>query len=82
MKAIAQDRYGSADVLKLVDIDRPTVGDDQVLVQVRAAGLDQGAVHFMTGLPYLLRLGFGLVRPGTVFAAARLPGASRRSART
>jgi NADPH:quinone reductase-like Zn-dependent oxidoreductase len=63
MKAIAQDRYGSAGVLKLVDIDRPTAGDDDVLVQVHAAGLDQGAVHFMTGLPYLLRLGFGLRAP-------------------
>jgi NADPH:quinone reductase-like Zn-dependent oxidoreductase len=63
MKAITQDRYGSAGVLKLTDIDRPTVGDDDVLVAVHAAGLDRGAVHLMTGLPYLLRLGFGLRAP-------------------
>jgi NADPH:quinone reductase-like Zn-dependent oxidoreductase len=63
MKAIAQDRYGAADVLKLVDIGRPAVGDNDVLVQVHAAGLDQGAVHFMTGLPYLLRLGLGFRGP-------------------
>ncbi|MFE2427742.1 NAD(P)-dependent alcohol dehydrogenase [Streptomyces sp. NPDC059373] len=63
MKAITQDRYGSAGVLKLADIDRPTVGDDDVLVAVHAAGLDRGAVHLMTGLPYLLRLGFGLRAP-------------------
>jgi NADPH:quinone reductase-like Zn-dependent oxidoreductase len=55
MKAITQDRYGSAGVLEFVDIDRPTAGDDDVLVQVHAAGLDQGAIHFMTGLPRPVR---------------------------
>jgi NADPH:quinone reductase-like Zn-dependent oxidoreductase len=63
MKAITQDRYGSAGVLKLAEIDRPTAGDDEVLVAVHAAGVDRGAVHLMTGLPYLLRLGFGLRAP-------------------
>ena len=63
MKAIIQDRYGTPDVLKFQDIDRPTPGDDQVLVEVYAAGVEQGANHLMTGLPYLLRLGFGLRAP-------------------
>jgi NADPH:quinone reductase-like Zn-dependent oxidoreductase len=64
MKAIVQDAYGSAAVLELADIDKPEVGDDEVLVRVHAAGVDRGALHLMTGLPYLLRIaGYGLRRP-------------------
>ncbi|WP_446218633.1 NAD(P)-dependent alcohol dehydrogenase [Micromonospora sp. IBHARD004] len=63
MKAIVQDRYGPADVLRLADVDPPTAGPGQVLVRVRAAGVDPGVWHLMTGLPYALRLGFGLRRP-------------------
>jgi NADPH:quinone reductase-like Zn-dependent oxidoreductase len=44
MKAIVQDVYGSADVLELRDINRPPIGDEEVLVQVRAAGVDPGCV--------------------------------------
>jgi NADPH:quinone reductase-like Zn-dependent oxidoreductase len=64
MKAIVQDVYGTADVLALRDVPRPVPGDDEVLVRVRAAGVDQGVWHLMTGLPYLIRLfGFGLTKP-------------------
>jgi NADPH:quinone reductase-like Zn-dependent oxidoreductase len=56
MQAIVQDRYGSADVLELADIDRPVPTDNQVLVQVHAAGLHRGDWHVMTGLPYLIRI--------------------------
>ncbi|MFC4145787.1 NAD(P)-dependent alcohol dehydrogenase [Micromonospora mangrovi] len=63
MKAVVQDRYGPAEVLRVADVDRPTAGPGQVLVQVRAAGVDPGVWHLMTGLPYLLRLGYGLRRP-------------------
>lgn len=74
MKALTQDRYGSADVLRLRNIERPSPGDGQVLVRVVAAGMDRGAWHFMTGEPYLMRvLGFGFRAPsvpvpGTNFA--------------
>lgn len=64
MRAIVQDRYGSADVLELRDIPMPKVGEHDVLVRVVAAGVDRGAWHFMTGQPYLMRvLGFGLRAP-------------------
>jgi NADPH:quinone reductase-like Zn-dependent oxidoreductase len=63
MKAIVQDVYGPADVLELRDIDQPSIGPDEVLVQVRAAGVDPGVWIFMTGRPYLVRLASGLRRP-------------------
>jgi NADPH:quinone reductase-like Zn-dependent oxidoreductase len=60
MKAIVQDRYGSADALKLEDIGVPAPGDDDVLVRIHAAGVDPGVWHLVTGLPYLVRLiGYG-----------------------
>lgn len=64
MKAIVQDAYGDAGMLSLQDIDPPSIGDDEVLVQVRAAAVDPGVWILMTGRPYLVRLmGFGLRRP-------------------
>ena len=66
MQAIVQRRYGTApeDVLRLEQIARPAMNDDEVLVRVRAAGVDRGTMHLMTGTPYLMRiLGFGLRGP-------------------
>lgn len=63
MKAIAQDVYGSAEMLKLREVDQPSIGDKEVLVEVRAAGVDPGVWIVMTGRPYAVRLAFGLRRP-------------------
>lgn len=63
MKAVTQDRYGSAEVLRLTEVARPEIGDREVLVQVHAAGLDRGTEHLMTGKPYLMRLFTGLRGP-------------------
>jgi len=64
MKAVVQDTYGAADVLQLREVDKPVVGDDDVLVQVHAAGVDPGVWHLMTGRPYLVRvMGYGLRTP-------------------
>src|ERR687888_1632370 len=66
MKAVVRDAYGSVDVLRLGDVDKPVAGDDEVLVRVHAAGLDQGVWHLMAGMPYMVRLmGFGLRAPKT-----------------
>jgi NADPH:quinone reductase-like Zn-dependent oxidoreductase len=65
MKAVVHDTYGQADVLEFRDIDRPEPRDGEVLVRVHASAVDAGVWHLMTGLPYLLRLGFGLRRPRT-----------------
>jgi NADPH:quinone reductase-like Zn-dependent oxidoreductase len=63
MRAIVYHRYGTADVLQPDHIDRPAIGAHDVLVEVRAAGLDRGTWHLMTGEPYVARLAFGLRAP-------------------
>jgi NADPH:quinone reductase-like Zn-dependent oxidoreductase len=63
MQAIVQDTYGSADVLRLDDIDAPEPGAGEVLLRVRAAGVDRGTWHLMVGEPYVARLALGLRRP-------------------
>ena len=65
MRAIVQDKYGEADeVLRLAEIDKPSIGPDEVLVRVHAAGVDRGVWHLMTGLAYPIRLaGYGLRAP-------------------
>jgi len=63
MKAIVQDRYGSADVLEFRDIEGPVVGENDVLVRVHAAGCGPDVWHLMTGKPYMARLAIGLRTP-------------------
>jgi len=63
MRAIMQRSYGSPEVLESADVDRPAVGDDDVLVRVRAASVHPGDYFLMTGEPYVVRLAFGLRRP-------------------
>ena len=66
MKAIVQDRFGSADVLEFRDIADPVVGEDEVLVRVHAAGCGPDVWHLMAGLPYFVRVmpGFYKMRAG------------------
>jgi NADPH:quinone reductase-like Zn-dependent oxidoreductase len=63
MRAIVQDNYGTADDWRQAQVPRPEPAANEVLIRVRAAGLDRGTWHLMTGKPYLLRLGFGLRGP-------------------
>ncbi len=63
MKAIIQTRYGSPDVLRLAEVDKPVAKDDEVLVHVRAAAVNIGDWHLVRGVPYVVRLVAGLRRP-------------------
>jgi NADPH:quinone reductase-like Zn-dependent oxidoreductase len=65
MKAIVQDKYGPPeDVLQLREIEKPDVGNSEVLVRVRAASVHADVWHVVTGWPYVLRLmGAGVLRP-------------------
>lgn len=63
IKAIVQDRYGSPDVLRLKDIDKPVPEDNEVLVRVRAAAVNIGNWHVLRGIPYAMRPAVGLFKP-------------------
>ena len=66
MKAIVYCDYGSADVLKLEDLEKPVPDDDQMLVKVRAASINPLDWHFMRGTPKLMRIGTGLRKPKSI----------------
>lgn len=75
MKAIVQDRYGApADVLELREIDKPVLGDREVLVRVHAAAVGVGDWLKVSGLPYLARMGWGLLTPRNRVAGLEFAG--------
>ena len=64
MRAVIQRRYGPSDQLEVTTVPRPTIGADEALLRVRAAGVDRGVWHLMVGLPWVVRLaGYGVRRP-------------------
>jgi NADPH:quinone reductase-like Zn-dependent oxidoreductase len=63
MKAIIHDTYGSPEVLKLTEVDKPVVEDDEVLVRVHATSVNPADWHLMRGDPYIARLSFGPRKP-------------------
>jgi NADPH:quinone reductase-like Zn-dependent oxidoreductase len=63
MKAIVYTNYGSPDVLKCEDVEKPTVGEKDVLIRMRAASVNPLDWHFMRGTPYLVRMMTGLRKP-------------------
>ncbi|HET6745900.1 MAG TPA: NAD(P)-dependent alcohol dehydrogenase [Candidatus Limnocylindria bacterium] len=69
MKAIVQDKYGSAEVLATQDIGKPEIADNEVLVRVHAASIHVGDWILMTGVPYVMRMATGLSKPKN-----RVPG--------
>ena len=75
MRAVVQNTYGSADVLQVGEVQRPGIGDGEVLVRVFAASVDMAAWHLMTGRPYLVRMiGFGLRAPKVAVPGTHLAG--------
>jgi NADPH:quinone reductase-like Zn-dependent oxidoreductase len=63
MKAVVYCDYGSPEVLKVEDVERPVPADSQVLVRVRAAAVNPLEWHYMRGTPYIARLDMGLRKP-------------------
>jgi NADPH:quinone reductase-like Zn-dependent oxidoreductase len=75
MKAIVQHGYGApAQVLTLEEVDRPTAGDDDALVRVRATSVNTPDWLTVTGTPYILRLKSGLRKPSTPVRGTDLAG--------
>ncbi len=69
MKAIVYRCYGSPDVLKFEDVEKPTAADNEVLVKVHAASVNPLDWHYMRGSPYFIRLGSGVAQPVWVHTA-------------
>ena len=63
MKAIVQNEYGSPDVLKLKEVDKPVVKESEVLVSVHAVALNAGDYFSMRGSPWLARFTVGFPKP-------------------
>ena len=63
MKAVIQTGYGSADVMELREIEKPTPGDGEVLVRVLAASLAAGEYFGMRGKPFPIRMYIGFPKP-------------------
>jgi NADPH:quinone reductase-like Zn-dependent oxidoreductase len=63
IKAVIQCEYGPPESLKVEDIAKPTPDDDQVLIKVRAAGVNPAEWHFVRGKPYFVRAVMGLRKP-------------------
>jgi len=74
MKAIVRHRYGASDVLELINLPKPTPTKDEVLIRVRAAGLNPYDWHMMRGSPWPLRLFAGLRKPKRVGLGADVAG--------
>src|SRR3977135_3995945 len=66
MKAIVYHEFGSPDVLRLEEVDKPVPTDNQMLIKVRAVSVNPLDWHFMEGTPYIGRpLAFGFLKPDT-----------------
>ena len=63
MQAVVQDTYGSAEVMQLRDVEKPEIGEHEVLVRVRGAGVNPADWAVMSGLPYIARPVYGLRKP-------------------
>lgn len=75
MKAIVYHKYGSPDVLKLGEVEKPTPNDDEVLIKVRAAALNAADWRLLRGEPFLVRLmAGGLRKPKNTILGADVAG--------
>ena len=74
MRAIAQEEFGSPDILELKEVDKPSVGDDEVLIRVKAASANPWDWHFMRGMPYISRPQAGWRRPKNMVLGSDVAG--------
>ena len=63
MKAILHTKYGSFDVLKFGEVEKPTPRDNEILVKVHAAAINTGNMFSVSGSPFIARLSSGLLGP-------------------
>jgi len=63
MKAIVYERYGSPDVLELKEVEKPVPKDNEILIKVYAASVNDWDWGLLRGKPFVNRLLFGLLKP-------------------
>ncbi len=74
MKAIVYHRYGPPDVLQFTEIEKPTAGEKEVLIKVRAASVNPYDFHYMRGTPYVVHLVAGMRKPKSPRLGADVAG--------
>lgn len=74
MRAIVNPGYGSADVLELREVARPSIGPDEALIRVGATTANPYDWHLLAGQPYLFRAQFGLFKPKITCLGADVAG--------
>ena len=74
MQAMVYTTYGSPDVLKLKEIQKPILQDDEVLIQVYTAAANAGDWHLLRGNPFMIRLSAGLRKPKHQILGADVAG--------
>ena len=63
MKAVISKKYGGPNVLEYVDVEKPSIVDDKILVQIKAASINQADAYMMQGKPFPIRFMTGLFKP-------------------
>jgi NADPH:quinone reductase-like Zn-dependent oxidoreductase len=74
MKAIVFKEYGLPDVLELVEVEKPTPKDNEVLVKVHAASINDWDWGVLRGTPFTNRLFFGLLKPNIKILGGDIAG--------
>ncbi|MCB0019879.1 MAG: NAD(P)-dependent alcohol dehydrogenase [Anaerolineales bacterium] len=74
MKAIVYKKYGSPEVLRLAEVDKPVPGENEVLVKIHAAAITAGDVIVLKGEPFVTRLATGLLEPKNTIPGKEVAG--------
>ncbi len=74
MKAVVYQKYGPPNVLELIEVEKPTAKDDEVLIKVQAASVNPLDWHFLRATPIFARLATGLLKPKRKILGADLAG--------
>ncbi len=74
MKAFVYREYGTPDVLKLEEVQKPSPKDDEILVKVHAVSLNKADTYFLKGEPFMLRFEAGLQKPQRIILGADISG--------
>lgn len=74
MKAIVNTQYGSPDVLRMLEVAKPTPKENEVLIKIHAVAVNAADWHLLKADPFLVRLQFGLFKPKYTILGADIAG--------